>query len=924
MKCLVCFILVFSLSVAQDCPLPANADIENALTILLLNAHGFQSYSPNITGSVQYVCQAQGNMINTYTEVSLIATYTPNPGQAETTRILSMGCSSGTWSGITQDGLDLPPASVVGVPPRTNCYRCREGFGGDTRCRECDSACNFGLMRCNGSGSGDCCLSFAANGQCSNDLSCTASGPNYVATESNNFTCTCNLTCFDGYTVNSNCTGCNLVSICDADRPCMNGGQCIQYSPPDNYTCTCTGRYQGVNCTVSDLITNGSCPAMVTSIFILNDRTINVPLTEPVCIGCRFIDFQSGDLISFSDGVWRKGSTVLSDGDFSGNVIISSTSNTLFLTLVHPATVVDVGDTLTCSSSSAGQNSIITIGAFNFLNPRVSPNDTVSVIKGSNLTLTCSDPGNSGTPRYVWINDSDGSELTPVTNNPPLTLHLTNINRAASGNYTCRSTNTDLPGVNMDTTVTLNVQSCNLFCHFGYTVNSNCTDCYLVSICDADSPCMNGGQCIQYSPPDNYTCNCTGTRFQGVNCTDRVTNGSCPANATSILVLNDRTINVPLTKPVCIRCRFISNQGDFISFSDGVWRKGSTVLSDGDFSGNVIISNTSNTLFLTLVHPATVVDVGDTLTCSSFSADQQSVITIGAFNFLNPRVSPNGTVSVIEGSNLTLTCSDPGNSGVPRYVWINDSDGSELTPVTNNPPLTLHLTNINGAASGNYTCRSTNTDLPGVNMDTTVTLNVQFPPGILPYIVFNNSTSTVTNITRQHLYSTWRVNAPRPITLLGSAYSSIYISIGGTFSMSGRFNYLYSTLFPSSIHGIRDSVVFAPMWNFYDIRREGSVSYQTFSSNNPLANDAFTGVNNFIRASKNITSYKGIWMLVMEWKDVHPYPHGSYYYYYYDQILERHNTFQAILTTDGSDTHIIYTYKCGDIIQKFAKILWEP
>uniref|UniRef100_A0A1X7SIS3 Uncharacterized protein n=1 Tax=Amphimedon queenslandica TaxID=400682 RepID=A0A1X7SIS3_AMPQE len=124
---------------------------------------------------------------------------------------------------------------------------------------------------------------------------------------------------------------------------------------------------------------------------------------------------------------------------------------------------------------------------------------------------------------------------------------------------------------------------------------------------------------------------------------DRVTNGSCPANATSILVLNDGTINVPLTKPVCIRCRFISNQGDFISFSDGVWRKGSTVLSDGDFSGNVIISNTSNTLFLTLVHPATVVDVGDTLTCSSFSADQQSVITIGAFNFLNPRVSPNGT-----------------------------------------------------------------------------------------------------------------------------------------------------------------------------------------------------------------------------------------------------------------------------------------
>ena len=115
---------------------------------------------------------------------------------------------------------------------------------------------------------------------------------------------------------------------------------------------------------------------------------------------------------------------------------------------------------------------------------------------------------------------------------------------------------------------------------------------------------------------------------------DLVTNGSCPANVISIFIANDRIINVPLTEPVCIRCRFFSNQGDFISFSDGIWRKGSTVLNDGDFSGNVIISSTSNTLFLTLVYPATVVDVGDTLTCSSISADQQSVITIGAFSEL--------------------------------------------------------------------------------------------------------------------------------------------------------------------------------------------------------------------------------------------------------------------------------------------------
>ena len=70
-------------------------------------------------------------------------------------------------------------------------------------------------------------------------------------------------------------------------------------------------------------------------------------------------------------------------------------------------------------------------------------------------------------PRYVWINDSkstctlddsNGSELTPVVNNPPLNLTLINIDRAASGNYTCRTTHTDLPGINRETIVTVYVQ----------------------------------------------------------------------------------------------------------------------------------------------------------------------------------------------------------------------------------------------------------------------------------------------------------------------------------------------------------------------------------------------------------------------------------------------------------------------------------
>ena len=115
----------------QDCPLPNKTEIETALVPLLISAEGFQSYSPNVTGPIQYVCLAQGSMIDTYRVVSLIATFTSNSGETEQTKILSMGCiSSDTWSGFLNDGLHNPSANVS-ASPRTDCFVCRAGFGDD-------------------------------------------------------------------------------------------------------------------------------------------------------------------------------------------------------------------------------------------------------------------------------------------------------------------------------------------------------------------------------------------------------------------------------------------------------------------------------------------------------------------------------------------------------------------------------------------------------------------------------------------------------------------------------------------------------------------------------------------------------------------------------------------------------------------------
>uniref|UniRef100_A0A1X7SWE0 Ig-like domain-containing protein n=1 Tax=Amphimedon queenslandica TaxID=400682 RepID=A0A1X7SWE0_AMPQE len=251
----------------------------------------------------------------------------------------------------------------------------------------------------------------------------------------------------------------------------------------------------------------------------------------------------------------------------------------------------------------------------------------------------------------------------------------------------------------------------------------------------------------------------------------------CPPDVVSVFILNDRTIHVPLTEPLCLQCRFLDKQGNFFTFSDGVWRKGSTVLNDGDFNGNVNLSSTSDTMRMTLEYPDDLVNVDDTITCSSSSTGQQNIITFGDFVFLNPTVSPDGSVDVTEGSNLTLTCSDPGNTGMPRYVWINDSDGSELTPVINNPPLSLSIIDIDRAASGSYTCRLTHIVLPGINRETTVTINVQ--PLSIPLVdiyIYQSTGSVIINCTYETYDSSIDVKWERNDSLL-DPNSDPYITV---------------------------------------------------------------------------------------------------------------------------------------------------
>ena len=96
--------------------------------------------------------------------------------------------------------------------------------------------------------------------------------------------------------------------------------------------------------------------------------------------------------------------------------------------------------------------------------------------------------------------------------------------------------------------------------------------------------------------------------------------------------------------------------------------------------------------------------------------------------FRNPILSPDGgsdmIADVTEGTNLTLSCNDPGNTGTTRYQWL-DNNGSSLTYFSTNPPLVLPFPNIQRNSSRFYICQSTKTIVPGVIKMSNVTINVQ-------------------------------------------------------------------------------------------------------------------------------------------------------------------------------------------------------
>ena len=74
----------------------------------------------------------------------------------------------------------------------------------------------------------------------------------------------------------------------------------------------------------------------------------------------------------------------------------------------------------------------------------------------------------------------------------------------------------------------------------------------------------------------------------------------------------------------------------------------------------------------------------------------------------------------------------------------------------------------------------------------------------------------------------------------------------------------------------------APYWSDNDIRDEGDVCYEVHNEDS----DLMRTISKFI-SYKSGNTFVGNWMLLAEWNDVHPYPHGSLHWWwwsYYSNI----------------------------------------
>ena len=102
------------------------------------------------------------------------------------------------------------------------------------------------------------------------------------------------------------------------------------------------------------------------------------------------------------------------------------------------------------------------------------------------------------------------------------------------------------------------------------------------------------------------------------------------------------------------------------------------------------------------------------------------------------------------------------------------------------------------------------------------------------------------------------------------AITSPQVGANGIISFGAGWTSRLPQLFPTNNNITQYGYVVAPFWSDNDLTLAGNITYQV----EEFSSDQLTSASAFITDTTN-TNFSGTWMLVAQWNDVHPYPHGS-------------------------------------------------
>lgn len=100
------------------------------------------------------------------------------------------------------------------------------------------------------------------------------------------------------------------------------------------------------------------------------------------------------------------------------------------------------------------------------------------------------------------------------------------------------------------------------------------------------------------------------------------------------------------------------------------------------------------------------------------------------------------------------------------------------------------------------------------------------------------------------------------------------VSVNGVISFGGEVLASPQTS-GNSFPNDSSSRVLAPFWSNNDIRSEGTIRFEVYDRNS--GDDSGSVLDSVSDAIANQTgeAFRGTWMLLAEWANCHPYPHGQ-------------------------------------------------